>query len=145
MISFNTVEIPISDYIPVFQMKIKLRKLRNLLKVIQLVNSTHIHFLVYPCWQIEIKSFLILESSVKCLTFSRHLIDVYLIPVNSFLASQTSGSDSPLCETNSYRRTDSKNETKRRKRGGSQDQWRKNKRQNRSRVLERRASILATS
>lgn len=87
MISFNTVEIPISDYIPVFQMKIKLRKLRNLLKVIQLVNSTHIHFLVYPCWQIEIKSFLILESSVKCLTFSRHLIDVYLIPVNSFLAS----------------------------------------------------------
>ena len=72
-------------------MKIKLRKLRNLFKVIQLVNRTQIHFIVYPCWQIEIKSFLILESSVKCLTFSRHLINhlinVYLIHVNSFLAS----------------------------------------------------------
>lgn len=46
-----------------------------------------------------------LESSIQCLTFSRYLINVYLIPVKSFLANQTSGSDSFLCETNSSRRT----------------------------------------
>ena len=50
-----------------------------------------------------------LESSIQCLTFSRYLINVYLIPVDSFLANQTSGSDS-LCETNSSRRTGSENE-----------------------------------
>lgn len=88
MISFNTVKIPINHYIPIFQMKLKLRKLRNLFKVTHLVNSTHIHSIVYSCWQVEIKSFLILESSVKCLTFSRHLISVYLLPVNSFLAAR---------------------------------------------------------